>query len=46
VSLKVLCKEDPPFSDLEKWDLKESIQKTNKWNNLQIFKNLGKINTL
>jgi len=34
VSLKVLCKEDPPFWDPEKWDSKESIQKIDKWNNL------------
>jgi hypothetical protein len=34
VSLKVLCKEDPPFWDPKKWDSKESIQKIDKWNNL------------
>jgi hypothetical protein len=34
VSLKVLCKEDPPLWDPKKWDSKESIQKIDKWNNL------------
>jgi hypothetical protein len=34
VSLKLLCKEDPPLWDLEKWDTKESIQKIDQWNNL------------
>jgi hypothetical protein len=28
VSLELLCKEDPPFWDVEKWDTNESIQKT------------------
>jgi hypothetical protein len=34
VSLKLLCKEDPPLWDLKKWDTKESIQKIDQWNNL------------
>ncbi len=28
-----------PFKDLEKWDTKESIQKTDQWNNLHFSKN-------
>jgi hypothetical protein len=34
VSLKVLCKEDPPFWNLKKWDSKKSIQKINKQKNV------------
>jgi hypothetical protein len=46
LALKVLCKENPPFWDPEKWDCKKSIQKIDKWNNLQIFKKLEQISTL
>jgi hypothetical protein len=45
MSLKVLNKEDPSFWDPKKWGSKELIQKIDKWNYLQVFKKLGKINT-
>jgi hypothetical protein len=45
LSLKVLSKEDPFFWDPKKWGLEELIQKIDKWNNLHVFKKLGKIST-
>ncbi len=38
VSLKVLCKENPPSWNLKKWDSKKFIQKINKQKNVQVFK--------
>jgi len=45
VSLEVLSKENLPFWDSKKWDLGKLIQKIEKWNNVQVFKKLGKIST-
>jgi len=45
LSSKVLSKEDLSFWDPKKWGSKELIQKIDKWNNLQVFKKLGEINT-